>query len=164
MDLFEEDLPDDLGQAVQREKRGQSQSVILDMPACRVGRINCAVVPVHGKLEFPDEMRRGRCHVDIAARMRDASATLATMGRFGHLHFVAFAGRLETGKGFYFYQDGFVDLHPSCDNAPRIRWRVRGAWLEIDPTNDGIFQERLRALSFTKNQIIAVSPTGKRSV
>jgi hypothetical protein len=70
----------------------------------------------------------------------------------------------KTGEAFLFSQDGLVEASPNSDDAPRVRWRVRGAWLKIDTTNDGTFQTRMRALSFTKDQIIAVSPTGKRSV
>src|SRR5215212_8477594 len=68
----------------------------------------------------------------------------------------------KTGEGFYFYQDGFVDVSPSRDNAPRVRWRVRGAWLEVDTANDGTFRERWRALSSVDGRVVAVSPTGKR--
>ena len=70
----------------------------------------------------------------------------------------------KTSEGFYFYQDGFVDVSLSRDDALRVRWRVRGAWLEIDTANDRTFQTRMRAVSFTKDRIVAVSPTGKRSV
>jgi hypothetical protein len=70
----------------------------------------------------------------------------------------------KTDEAFGFSQDGLVDVSPNRDDAPRVRWRVRGAWLEIDTANDGTFQTRLRARSFTKDQIIAESPTGKRSV
>lgn len=70
----------------------------------------------------------------------------------------------KTGEGFRFYQDGFADVYPSRNDAPRVQWRVRGLWLEIDTTNDGTFHTRMRAVSFTKDRIIVVSATGKRSV
>jgi hypothetical protein len=70
----------------------------------------------------------------------------------------------KTHEQFLFSQDGFVEVSTGRADSPRVRWRVRGAWLEIDTTNDRTFQTRLRALSFTKDRIIAVSPTGKRSV
>ena len=70
----------------------------------------------------------------------------------------------KSGEAFLFSQDGLVEVSPNSDDARRVRWRVRGAWLEIDTTNNGTFQTRMRPLSFTKDQIVAVSPTGKRSV
>jgi len=39
-----------------------------------------------------------------------------------------------------------------------------GPWLEIDTDNDGSYKMRLRALAWTKDQIVAESPTGKRAV
>lgn len=70
----------------------------------------------------------------------------------------------KTGESLYFYQDALVEVSPSPDGAPRVQWRVRGAWLEIDTANDGTFQMRLRALSNADGRIIAESPKGKRSV
>ena len=69
----------------------------------------------------------------------------------------------KTSEGFFFYQDGLVRVYHG-DNEATVRWRVRGAWLEIDTTNDWTFQMRMRAVSFTKDRIVAVSPTGKKSV
>jgi hypothetical protein len=82
------------------------------------------------------------------------------------LHQQAFEGIATRGppEGFQFYQDGFADVRPSRDDAPRVRWRVRGAWLETDTANDRTFQTRMRAVSVTKDRVIVVSPTGKKSV
>jgi hypothetical protein len=70
----------------------------------------------------------------------------------------------NTGETLYFSQDGGVQVFPQRSDAPSVRWRVRGAWLEIDTANDGTFQMRMRATEVTKNRIVVVSPTGKRSV
>jgi hypothetical protein len=66
---------------------------------------------------------------------------------------------------FYQYgQIGRVEVSPGAAGAPAVRWRVRAAGLEIDTQNDGTYQKRLRALTWTKNQIVAESPNGKRSL
>jgi hypothetical protein len=70
----------------------------------------------------------------------------------------------NTGETLYFSQDGRVQVSPQSSDAPSVRWRVRGAWLEIDTANDGTFQMRLRAVEVAKNRIVAVNPAGKRSV
>jgi len=70
----------------------------------------------------------------------------------------------NTGEILYFSQDGRVHVSPRRSDAPSVPWRVRGAWLEIDTANNGTFQTRMRALEVTKDRIVAVSPTGKRSV
>ena len=70
----------------------------------------------------------------------------------------------KAGESFYFSEDGRVQVNPGGSDAPRVRWRVRGAWLEIDTDNDGSFKTRLRALTWTKDRIVAESATGKRSV
>ena len=70
----------------------------------------------------------------------------------------------STGEQLYFSQDGWVQVSPKSGNEPRVRWRVRGAWLEIDKANDETFQMRLRAVEVTKYRIVAVDPAGKRSV
>ena len=69
-----------------------------------------------------------------------------------------------TNEQLSFYQEGRVQVSPGADDAPRVRWRVRGAWLEIDTKNDGTYKMRLRALTWTKDRIVAVSSTGKRSL
>lgn len=70
----------------------------------------------------------------------------------------------NTGETLYFSQDGRVQVGPQRSEVPSVRWRVRGAWLEIDTANNGTFQMRMRAIEATKDRIVAVSPTGKRSV
>ena len=66
---------------------------------------------------------------------------------------------------FYQYgQFGRVEVSPRAADAPPDRWRVRGAWLEIDTGSDGTYKMRLRALTWTKNRVVAVDPAGKRSV
>ncbi len=67
-------------------------------------------------------------------------------------------------ESLYFSEDGSVQVHPSVTGAARVSWRVRGQWLEIDTTNDGTFQTRMRALAVTKDQVVAESPTRKRTV
>jgi hypothetical protein len=63
-----------------------------------------------------------------------------------------------------FYKDGRVDVKWDGVATEDVRWRVRGAWLEMDTDNDGTYKLRLRAVSWTKDQIVAASPEGKRSV
>jgi len=73
----------------------------------------------------------------------------------------------KTGEHLSFYQygqDGRVEVSPRTADAPPVRWRVRGTWLEIDTGNDGTYKMRLRSLTWTKDRIVAVSPDGKRSV
>jgi hypothetical protein len=70
----------------------------------------------------------------------------------------------KTGESLSFDQDGRVAVNWKSSDTPKVRWRVRGPWLEIDTDNDGSFKMRLRALTWTKDRIIAVSPTGERSV
>jgi hypothetical protein len=70
----------------------------------------------------------------------------------------------NTGEALHFSQDGWVQVSPKSSDAPRVRWRVRGGWLEIDEANDGTFQMRLRAVEVTKNRIVAADAAGKRSV
>jgi hypothetical protein len=69
----------------------------------------------------------------------------------------------KVSEGLFFHQDGLVRIYHGPDEVT-ARWRVRGAWLEIDTTNDRTFQTRMRALTFNKDRIVAQSPTGKRSV
>jgi hypothetical protein len=70
----------------------------------------------------------------------------------------------KTNESLGFDQDGRVAVNWKSSDTPRVRWRVRGPWLEIDTDNDGGFRMRLRALTWTKDRIVAESPTGKRSV
>jgi hypothetical protein len=62
-----------------------------------------------------------------------------------------------------FSQDGLVAVNAKSSDTPRVQWRVRGPWLEIDTANDGTFQRRMRAIEVRKDRISAVSPAGKRS-
>jgi hypothetical protein len=70
----------------------------------------------------------------------------------------------KTNESLSFYQDGRVAVNWKGSHTPRVQWRVRGPWLEIDTENDGGFKMRLRALTWTKDRITAESPTGTRSV
>jgi hypothetical protein len=70
----------------------------------------------------------------------------------------------KANESFYFSEDGLVQVHPTVSNAPAVAWRVRGVWLEIDTTNDGTFQTRMRAIAVKDGRIVAQSPTGKKSV
>lgn len=73
----------------------------------------------------------------------------------------------KTNEALSFHQYGQVGLaevSPRTDDAPAVRWRVRGPWLEIDADNDGTYKMRLRAVTWTKDRVVAASPTGKRSV
>ncbi len=63
-----------------------------------------------------------------------------------------------------FSEDGRVAVKWEGVETENLRWRVRGAWLEMDTANDGTYKLRLRAVGWTKDQIVAVSPEGKRSV
>jgi hypothetical protein len=73
----------------------------------------------------------------------------------------------KTGETLSFYQYGqvgLVEVSPPANDAPPVPWRVRGAWLEIDAKNDASYQMRLRAVAWTKDQVIAEDPTGRRTV
>ena len=70
----------------------------------------------------------------------------------------------KTNDWLCFSEDGRVDVKCHGVETENVRWRVRGAWLEMDTANDGTYKLRLRAVSWTKDQIVAVSPEGKRSV
>jgi hypothetical protein len=70
----------------------------------------------------------------------------------------------KTNEQLLFYQDGTAEVSWIGSDTTRVRWRVRGAWLEIDTKNDRTYKMRLRALTWTKGRIVAVSPTGERSV
>jgi hypothetical protein len=72
--------------------------------------------------------------------------------------------RADGGASFYFSEDGTVDVHPPGSDAPRVRWRVREEWLEIDTKNDARFETRLRALTVSKEQIVAQTPSGEKTV
>jgi hypothetical protein len=62
---------------------------------------------------------------------------------------------------YYFSQDGLVGVG---SKGIRVSWRVRGEWLEIDTTNNGTFQTRLRAITATNDRIVAESRSGEKSV
>jgi hypothetical protein len=72
-----------------------------------------------------------------------------------------------TNESLYFYeygQVGRVEVGPAAENAAAVPWRVRGPWLEIDTANDGTYRMRLRALTWTKDRVVALNPAGKKSV
>jgi hypothetical protein len=69
----------------------------------------------------------------------------------------------NANESFYFSEDGLVQVHPKAGEARAVAWRVRGMWLEIDTTNDGTFQTRMRAIAVTNGRIVAESPTGRKS-
>jgi len=70
----------------------------------------------------------------------------------------------------YFTDDGLAQLPVApgqiLQDARKVPWRVRGAWLEIDTSNDGTFKTRLRvvAIAPATQRLLAESPSGKRSV
>jgi hypothetical protein len=70
----------------------------------------------------------------------------------------------KADESLYFSDDGLVQVNPKTSDWPAVAWRVRGEWLEIDTNNDGTFQTRMRAITATKEKIVAQSPTGKKSV
>lgn len=72
-------------------------------------------------------------------------------------------------EAYYFSEQGLAELQvPAGQPVPssKVLWRVRGEWLEIDTTNDGTFQKRMRAIAIdrTNERIVAESPAGKRGV
>lgn len=48
--------------------------------------------------------------------------------------------------------------------GPAVSWRIREGWLEIDTSNDGTFQKRMRPVAVKKDRISVEDPTGKRRV
>lgn len=72
--------------------------------------------------------------------------------------------RGETIDSLQFFQNGLADVRWNGKDINGVRWRVRGAWLEIDTENNGSYHLRLRALTWTKEQVVAATPDGKRSV
>jgi len=70
----------------------------------------------------------------------------------------------KADESLYFSEDGRVRVSPKSSDRPAVRWRVRGAWLEIDSKGDGTFQMRLRAITATKDRVVAEGPTGEKSV
>lgn len=72
--------------------------------------------------------------------------------------------RGKTTESLAFSQNGLVDVRWDGKDTNRVRWRVRGAWLEIDTENNGSYNLRLRALTWTREQVVAETPDGKRSV
>ena len=73
-------------------------------------------------------------------------------------------------ESYLFTDDGLaqlpVPLGQVLQDARKVLWRVRGAWLEIDTSNDGTFKTRLRVVAIdpTTQRLMAESPSGKRSV
>jgi hypothetical protein len=68
---------------------------------------------------------------------------------------------------YAFSEDGLVEMPPKKGAylpGPKVLWKVRGEWLEIDTTHDGTFQTRMRPLKVTSERIVAESPEGKKSV
>jgi hypothetical protein len=70
----------------------------------------------------------------------------------------------KTNESLAFDQDGRVAVIWKSSVTPRVRWRVRGPWLEIDTQKDGSSKMRLRAVTWTMDQIVAESPTGEKTV
>lgn len=69
----------------------------------------------------------------------------------------------KTHDWLSFSENGLVDVKWNGRETEKVRWRVRGAWLEMDTDNDGTYKLRLRALTWTKDWVLAASPDGKRS-
>lgn len=73
-------------------------------------------------------------------------------------------------ESYLFTDDGLAQLPVApgqiLQDARKVLWRVRGAWLEIDTSNDGTFKTRLRVVGIdpTNQRLMAESPSGKRSV
>src|SRR3954462_10061576 len=61
----------------------------------------------------------------------------------------------KTHDWLSFSEDGRANVKFDGLQAEKVRWRVRGAWLEMDTANDGTYKLRLRAVSWTKDQIVA---------
>jgi hypothetical protein len=73
----------------------------------------------------------------------------------------------KISESYAFSEDGLVEMDPKKGHplpGPKVTWRVRGEWLEIDTANDGTFQTRMRPLTVTNERIIAENPKGKKSV
>ena len=76
----------------------------------------------------------------------------------------------RTEESYLFTDDGRAQLPVApgqiLQDARKVLWRVRGAWLEIDTSNDGTFKTRLRVVGIdpTNQRLMAESPSGKRSV
>ena len=75
----------------------------------------------------------------------------------------------ENDESYSFSDEGLAELptakgHPLP--GPKVPWRVRGEWLDIDTANDGSFKRRLRAIAIDKEHewIVAESPEGKKTV
>ena len=76
-------------------------------------------------------------------------------------------GDAKLSESYAFSEDGLVEMQPKKGDylpGPKVAWRVRGEWLEIDTANDGTFQTRMRPLTVTSERIIAENPKGKKSV
>lgn len=73
----------------------------------------------------------------------------------------------KVSESYSFSEEGLAEMEPTKGGylpGPEVSWRVRGEWLEIDTTNDGTFQTRLRAVAVKNERIVAESPAGKKSM
>jgi hypothetical protein len=52
----------------------------------------------------------------------------------------------KTRDWLSFSEDGRVAVKWDGVETENLRWRVRGAWLEMDTANDGTYKLRLRAV------------------
>lgn len=95
------------------------------------------------------------------------------MQRWADLEIARFSIHREdsrTKESYLFTDDGLaqlpVPLGQILQDARKVPWRVRGAWLEIDTSNDGTFKTRLRVVAIdpATQRLIAENPSGKRSV
>lgn len=95
------------------------------------------------------------------------------MQRWADLEIARFSIHREdsrTEESYLFTDDGLAQLPVApgqiLQEARKVLWRVRGAWLEIDTSNDGTFKTRLRVVGIdpTNQRLMAESPSGKRSV
>ena len=103
--------------------------------------------------------------VAIVATLAGCSSLPPILQRWGGLEIATtHLRRQDGGKSLYFSQDGSVEVHPSVTDAARVSWRVRGQWLEIDTTNDGTFQTRMRVLAVTSEEVVSETVAGKRIV
>jgi hypothetical protein len=102
--------------------------------------------------------------IAVAILLEGCSSLPPILERWGGLEIATFMllpDNPKAGESFDFHQDGLVGVGGKDSD---VSWRVRGEWLEIDTNNDGTFQTRMRAITVTKERIVAESPTGKKSV
>jgi hypothetical protein len=101
----------------------------------------------------------------LLATVSGCSSLPPILQRWGGLEIATTDLRREGGsESFYFSDDGLVEVHPQIIDAPKVRWRVRKEWLEIDTANNGTFQMRMRALAVTHGRVVTESPTGKKTI